>query len=83
MSRILSSAQCRQLDADLEELQAYRETGFTPAAINRLVFSEPAPLPMDLNADDDLHLAAGILEDDGFDPAREAHERYDQGRWDK
>ena len=32
---------------------------------------------------EDIPVAAGILEDDDFDPAAEAMENYDQDRWDK
>ena len=32
---------------------------------------------------DDIPVAAGLLEDDGYDPALEAQERYGQDQWDK
>ena len=48
MSRILNNAQCRQLDADLAELAAYRALG----TVDQLaaLLPEPAPLPLPLTA---------------------------------
>ena len=65
MSRILNNAQCRQLDADLAELAAYRALG----TVDQLAALLPEPAPLPLPLDEDFHIAAGLLEDDGYDPA--------------
>lgn len=83
MAIILNNTQHRQLKADLAELAAYRATGFTPEAINQLIFPEPAPLPLDLHGDEDYSAAAGILVNDGHDPAAEAAGRRETDQWDK
>lgn len=48
MARIFGQEQCRQLDADLEELSRYRALGMTPEKIEELLFPEPAPAPLSL-----------------------------------
>ncbi|MDD3109635.1 MAG: hypothetical protein PHH32_03215 [Eubacteriales bacterium] len=55
--------------ADMAELAAYRATGLTPEAINRLIFPDPAPLPLDLRGD--------------CDPALEAQMKREEEQWDK
>jgi hypothetical protein len=61
MSQILSTAQMRQIRADREELERYRLTGLTPEGVVQLMYHykdlqqqmmDPAPLPMDLRAED-------------------------------
>ena len=61
MSQILSTVQMRQIRADREELERYRLTGLTPEGVVQLVYHykdlqqqmmDPAPLPMDLRAED-------------------------------
>lgn len=69
MATILSTAQHRQLRADMQELAAYRTTGLTPEAINELIFPDPAPLPLDLRGD--------------CDPALEAQVKREEEQWDK
>lgn len=83
MSRILNTAQCRQLDADMAELEAYRALGMTPDKIAALLFPDPAPLPLPLHDDDDFSLGAGLLADDGYDPALEAAGRRENEQWHK
>ncbi len=61
MSQILSTVQMRQIRADREELERYRLTGLTPEGVVQLMYHykdlqqqmmDPAPLPMDLRAED-------------------------------
>lgn len=61
MSQILSTVQMRQICADREELERYRLTGLTPEGVVQLMYHykdlqqqmmDPAPLPMDLRAED-------------------------------
>ena len=61
MPQILSTAQMRQIRADREELERYRLTGLTPEGVVQLMYHykdlqqrmmDPAPLPMDLRAED-------------------------------
>ena len=81
MSRILNNAQSRQYEADMAELAAYRALG-TVAQLAAL-FPEPSPLPLPL--DDDFHIAAGPLDDDGVDYALalEAAEAREEEQWRK
>ena len=82
MSRILNNAQCRQYDADMAELAAYRALG----TVDQLaaLLPEPSPLPLPLD-EDDFSVAAGILEDDGVDYALalEAAEAREEEHWHK
>ena len=71
MSRILNTAQCRQLDADLAELAAYRALG-TVEQLQALL-PEPSPLPLDLSM--------SVWVDD--DPAAEAAGRRETEQWNK
>ena len=61
MPQILSTTQIRQIRADREELERYRLTGLTPEGVVQLMYHykdlqqrmmDPAPLPMDLRAED-------------------------------
>ena len=61
MPQILSTTQMRQIRADREELERYRLTGLTPEGVVQLIYHykdlqqrmmDPAPLPMDLRAED-------------------------------
>ena len=81
MSRILNNAQCRQLDADLAELAAYRALG----TVDQLAALLPEPAPLPLPLDEDIHLAAGLLADDGVDYALalEAAEAREEEHWHK
>ena len=81
MSRILNTAQCRQLDADLAELAAYRALG----TVDQLAALLPEPSPLPLPLDDDFHIAAGLLADDGVDYALalEAAEAREEEHWHK
>lgn len=83
MSMILNTAQARQLREDLAELRAYRELGMTPDKIKDLLFPPDADAPLPLNlGEDDIHAAAGILED-WEDPANQAQGRREAEQWDK
>ena len=75
---ILNTKQTRQYRADMAELAAYRSMG-TVEEVRRWM-PEPAPLPLAL--DDDIHLAAGLLEDD-YDPAADAAGRREAEQWHK
>ena len=66
----------------MEELNAYRASGLTPQQVMALAHPDPAPLPLDLWGED-LHLGAGLLEDEGIDIALQSQELHDAGRWDK
>ena len=77
MSRILNNAQCRQLDADMAELAAYRALG-TVEALAALL-PEPSPLPLDL--DDDIRLADDYGVD--YELAVEAAEAREEEHWHK
>jgi len=81
MSIILNNRQARQYRADMAELARYRKLG-TPEQLEALL-PEPAPLPLDL--DEDFHIAAGLLADDGVDYALalEAAEAREEEHWDK
>lgn len=71
MSRILNAAQCRQYDADLAELAAYRALG-TVEALAALI-PEPSPMPLDLS------MGVWVAED----PAQEAQGRREEEQWHK
>lgn len=75
---ILNTKQTRQYRADMAELAAYRSMG-TVEEVRRWM-PEPAPLPLPL--DEDIHLAAGLLEDD-YDPAADAAGRREAEQWHK
>ena len=79
MSRILNNAQCRQLDADLAELAAYRALG----TVDQLAALLPEPSPLPLPLDEDIHVAAGLLANDEVDYALvlEAAEVREEVRW--
>lgn len=79
MSRILNNAQCRQYDADMAELAAYRALG----TVDQLAALLPEPAPLPLPLDEDFHIAAGLLEDDGYDPAADAAGRRETEQWHK
>ena len=78
MSMILNTKQTRQYRADMAELAAYRSMG-TVEEVRRWM-PEPAPLPLPLG--EDIHLAAGLLEDD-YDPAADAAGRREAEQWHK
>lgn len=77
---ILNTKQTRQYRADMAELARYRALG-TVEELRRWM-PEPAPLPLNLWGED-IHLAAGLLEDDGLDVAIRSQELHDASRWDK
>lgn len=81
MSMILNTKQTRQYRADMAELAAYRSMG-TVEEVRRWM-PEPAPLPLPL--DEDIHVAAGLLADDGVDYALalEAAEAREEEHWHK
>ena len=82
MSRILNNAQCRQYDADMAELAAYRALG----TVDQLAALLPEPSPLPLPLDDDFHIAAGLLADDGVDYAlalEAAAEAREEEHWHK
>jgi hypothetical protein len=72
---------------DMEELWQYRSTNLTPQQIMAMKaeHSDPAPAPLNIppHDDDSFSVAAGILADDGYDPALEAQEAYQADQWDK
>ena len=76
---ILNTKQTRQYRADMAELARYRALG-TVEELRRLM-PDPAPLPLAL--DEDIHMAAGILYDDGYDPALENQGRREEEQWHK
>ena len=76
---ILNTKQTRQYRDDMAELARYRALG-TVEELRRWM-PEPAPLPLSL--DEDIHMAAGILCDDGYDPALEAAGRRETEQWNK
>lgn len=89
MPRIVSDDCWRRV---MCELTAYRSSGLTPQEVQALQkehqrlldrMLEPAPLPLDLHGDDDYSVAAGILVDDGHDPALEAQVRHETKHWHK
>lgn len=80
MPMILSNYQMQQLRDDMAELEAYRELGTLEEV--RAWKPDPAPLPLDL-CGEELHLGAGLLDDDGYDPALEAAGRRETEQWHK
>jgi len=79
--RILTEKQAAYINARLELLAAYEALGTLEEV--RAWKPEPAPLPLPL--DDDFHIAAGLLADDGVDYALalEAAEAREEEHWDK
>lgn len=75
MPHIISDKEYRRMLADQEELNAYRGSGLNPDEVMQMMACrhDPAPLPLDLWADDappgtntmlpDIHLAGGLLDD--------------------
>ena len=76
--RILTEKQAAYVIERLELLAAYEALGTLEEV--RAWKPEPAPLPLPL--DDDIHLAAGLLEDD-YDPAADAAGRREAEQWHK
>jgi len=79
IQRILTEKQAAYVNERLELLAAYEALGTLEEV--RAWKPEPAPLPLPL--DEDIHLAAGLLEDDGYDPAADAAGRRETEQWHK
>ena len=81
IQRILTEKQAAYVNERLELLAAYEALG----TVDQLAALLPEPSPLPLPLDEDIHVAAGLLADDGVDYALalEAAEAREEEHWHK